>query len=273
MDKYIIGIDMSPLSEVNMDGTHLLNLLNTPTIGLSDFVKALNGIISPELESHIYGPTKEFYNLDIIGDVPLGDYYLDCCRLPKKGSYHFDCCRLANSRFINCDLDVVFNCCEFSNVTFDHCKLYTSLFYKCNIWHADFNTSRMDDCCFIHNDIHSISLPPDYHIPMTCPEIGSFIGWKKGKSGEIICLEIPADAKRSSANNRKCRCDKAKVVSITDKDGNEKEVANSLFYPRFIYKVGETVYSDKLDKNRWVECSNGIHFFMTRDEAVGYNMS
>ena len=126
MDKYIIGIDMSPLSEVNMDGTHLLNLLNTPTIGLSDFVKALNGIISPELESHIYGPTKEFYNLDIIGDVPLGDYYLDCCRLPKKGSYHFDCCRLANSRFINCDLDVVFNCCEFSNVTFDHCKLYTS---------------------------------------------------------------------------------------------------------------------------------------------------
>ena len=130
----------------------------------------------------------------------------------------------------------------------------------------------MDDCCFTRNDIYEIMLPQSYHIPMVCPETGSFTGWKKGESGEIICLEIPADAKRSSANGRKCRCDKAKVVSITDKDGNEKEVANGLFYPRFIYKVGETVYSDKWDENRWVECSNGIHFFMTREEAVGYKM-
>ena len=269
MDKYITGIDMSTLSVVDMERAHLLNTL---TIKLSDFAKALNGDILPELESHIYGPTKEFYNLDIIGDAPLGDYYLDCCRSPKKGSYHFDCCRLSNVRFINCDLDVIFNCCALRIVTFNHCKLHTSLFYQCDFCLIDFHTSKMNDCCFTRNNIYGVMFPQGYHIPMTCPETGSFIGWKKGGSGEIICLEIPADAKRSSANDRKCRCDKAKVVSITDKDGNEKEVANGLFHPRFIYKVGETVYSDKWDKNRWKECSNGIHFFMTRDEAVGYKM-
>lgn len=272
MDKYIIGMDMSPLSEVDMDGIHRIDLSNTLTIWLSDFLKALNGDMSPELESHMCGPTKEFYNLHIIGDVSLGFHYFDYYEKSLKNNYHFDCCRLANSRFVNCDLDVVFNHCLLSNVIFDHCKLYTSLFYQCNLFQVDFHTARMDDCCFMCNDIYGVMFPQGYHIPMTCPETGSFIGWKKGGDGEIICLEIPADAKRSSANGRKCRCDKAKVVSITDKDGNEKETANGWINPEFIYKVGEMVYSDKWDKNRWKECSNGIHFFMTRDEAVKYKI-
>ena len=45
---------------------------------------------------------------------------------------------------------------------------------------------------------------------------GSFIGWKKAKN-YIIKLEVLADAKRSSATGRKCRCDKAKVVAIEEK--------------------------------------------------------
>ena len=35
-------------------------------------------------------------------------------------------------------------------------------------------------------------------------------------------------------------------------------------------KVGEIVKVDNFDKDRWNECSPGIHFFMTRDEAVRY---
>ena len=37
-----------------------------------------------------------------------------------------------------------------------------------------------------------------------------------------------------------------------------------------IYKVGEIVRPDYWDDNRWNECSHGIHFFITRDEAVRY---
>lgn len=37
------------------------------------------------------------------------------------------------------------------------------------------------------------------------------------------------------------------------------------------YHVGEIVRVDNFDDNRWRECSTGIHFFMTRDEAVRYS--
>lgn len=39
----------------------------------------------------------------------------------------------------------------------------------------------------------------------------------------------------------------------------------------FIYRVGETVSVDDFDNNRWNECAPGIHFFVTRDEAVKYS--
>ena len=34
--------------------------------------------------------------------------------------------------------------------------------------------------------------------------------------------------------------------------------------------VGDIVRVDNFDKNRWNECSTGIHFFITRQEAVDY---
>ena len=39
--------------------------------------------------------------------------------------------------------------------------------------------------------------------PLQCPESGSYIGYKKA-SGLVVELEIPADARRSSATSRKC---------------------------------------------------------------------
>lgn len=36
------------------------------------------------------------------------------------------------------------------------------------------------------------------------------------------------------------------------------------------YRAGEIVKSDVWDDNRWDECSNGIHFFITKTEAENY---
>ena len=107
--------------------------------------------------------------------------------------------------------------------------------------------------------------------PLQCPETGSFIGYKKA-SGYIIELEICADAKRSSATSRKCRCSKAKVLAITNLDGSESGLSEvkSNYDKDFIYRVGETVEVPDFDDNRWNECAAGIHFFITRDEAVKY---
>ena len=107
---------------------------------------------------------------------------------------------------------------------------------------------------------------------LTCPEKGSFIGFKKVRGNYIVMLEILADAMRSSATGRKCRCSKAKVVSITNPDGSNAEVtsARSGWNFDFIYSVGEVVEVKDFDTNRWNECAPGIHFFITRQEAIDY---
>ena len=111
-----------------------------------------------------------------------------------------------------------------------------------------------------------------YHL--ACPEEGAFIGFKKCNGAEecvLVKLEIPEDAKRSSATTRKCRCSKAKVISITGiVTRQEYDEAFSQHDKRFVYRVGETVVPDSFDEDRWNECSNGIHFFITKKEAIDY---
>lgn len=103
--------------------------------------------------------------------------------------------------------------------------------------------------------------------PTACPETGSFIAWKKaGKY--IVKLEIPEDAERSSATTNKCRASKVMVLEIQNMDGTKADVTEIMTERCWIYKIGEMVYPDEWDDNRWNECSNGIHFFMTREEAV-----
>ena len=109
-------------------------------------------------------------------------------------------------------------------------------------------------------------------IPLSCPSEGAFVAWKKvGKY--LVKLHIPEDARRSSATTRKCRCDKALVLEITSLDGEEhyNEVVNNNYnYKETIYKVGEMVYPDSFDENRWNECSHGIHFFVNKQDAITY---
>lgn len=108
------------------------------------------------------------------------------------------------------------------------------------------------------------------YIPLNCPSDGAFVGWKK-VDGKLVQLLIPEDAKRSSATTMKCRCNKAKVLAITSLDGVEQydSVLNTN-YTDTEYKVGEMVYPDKFDDDRWNECSNGIHFFINKQDAINY---
>ena len=108
-------------------------------------------------------------------------------------------------------------------------------------------------------------------IPFACPSDGAFIGWKK-VNGLLVKLEIPEDARRCSATGRKCRCDNAKVLKIIDPEDETKvidEVVNKE-YAKTVYKVGENVYPDSFDENRWNECSHGIHFFINKQDAIDY---
>ena len=97
-----------------------------------------------------------------------------------------------------------------------------------------------------------------------CPE-GTIIGWKKCQDNVIVKLEIPAEAKRSNATGRKCRAEYAKVLEVIG-----ASVGISQHDNKTEYREGEIIKPDAWDDNRWDECSNGIHFFITRLEAENY---
>ena len=160
--------------------------------------------------------------------------------------------------------------------------LYGANLYRANLSGANLSGADLSGADLRGADLSGANLRlakniPSYACRLVCPEEGSFIGFKKARTTApdfreaIVKLLITEDAKRSSATTRKCRCDKAKVISITSLDGKENFTTAYSYYDRFFqYTVGQTVIIDDFDEERWNECSTGVHFFITREEAVDY---
>ena len=142
-------------------------------------------------------------------------------------------------------------------------------FYRTDLRNANFKGAFGTNMSLDHACVYGATEIP--FVPMACPDSGSFIGWKKA-SGKIVCLEIPADAKRTSATNRRCRCDKAKVLSITEMNGDMCDLNEvpSDYDETFIYRVGETVSVKNFCEDRWKSSAPGIYFFLSKKEAVQY---
>ena len=146
--------------------------------------------------------------------------------------------------------------------------------YGANLYGANLNGANLYGASLNGASLNGASLDGATNIPFVpyaCPSDGSFIGWKKVDNC-LVMLEIPEDARRCSCTSQKCRCDKAKVLGITNLDTNESvsEIKNTSYSPAVTYVVGEMVYPDSFDENRWNECSHGIHFFINKQNAVDY---
>ena len=118
-----------------------------------------------------------------------------------------------------------------------------------------------------------------------CPSKGGFVGYKKclywdkffdGYSCCIVTLWIPPEAHRLGGtrySEGKCRASEAKVVGLETIEGvalPKGTIARSFWKPSLRYEVGHWVYPDSFNENPYETCSNGIHFFMAREEAVNY---
>lgn len=90
------------------------------------------------------------------------------------------------------------------------------------------------------------------------------IGYKKCMDDVIVTLLIPRGAIVFSISGNKCRTNKAKVIAI---DGADRAYSH---FQYMTYYVGDefTMYDFSCEYNR--ECAEGIHFFMTREEAENY---
>lgn len=214
-------------------------------------------------------------------------------------------CNMNEMRISHCDMSCVcfylsnmerifFKNCNFLNMVFYESVLRNARFLKCKLVNVNLsvNLSKVEiSDCELENIITD-SYTSFYSLQ--CPEEGAFIGFKKAvvfvpnvisenyivtnmnvwtPQPVIVKLQITEDSLRSSATSRKCRCSKAKVLSISYLDGTEcpeGTIAYSQYDSDFIYKIGDILEIKNFDENRWEECSTGIHFFITREEAVNY---
>lgn len=58
-------------------------------------------------------------------------------------------------------------------------------------------------------------------------------------------------------------------IMTLDESKHLKAVTNTN-YKECRYEVGKEVIPDSFDENRFNECSNGIHFFINKQEAINY---
>ena len=166
---------------------------------------------------------------------------------------------------------------DLSDANLSNTKLIGASLIKTNLYNAILFNTNLEGSNLYTANLLKANVINTKGLNDQCPKEGSFIGWKKciNKTRDesyIVKLEIPADAKRSSATTNKCRCDKAKTLEIQNLNGSIADIKQvySASYPHFKYEVGEIVKSDSFDDRYWVECSHGIHFFMNRDDAVNY---
>jgi hypothetical protein len=101
------------------------------------------------------------------------------------------------------------------------------------------------------------------------PEQGSFEAWKKLANGAIAKILIPAKSKRTcNLKNRKCRAEYVKTLQIWDADGKKiNEGINGTHDKKIKYTVGKITRADKFNDSVLEDCSHGIHFFLTKQEA------
>lgn len=179
----------------------------------------------------------------------------------------------AKSKF---DYSILDNC-VFVNVSFSGSSLVHTSLKSADLRGCDLSKSNCDgavfSCALLEgaNVSELIYTKNTVHFEISCPKEGYFIGYKKCFNSRMVTLLIPKDAKRSSSTSNACRCDKAKVIAITNTDGTGfYDEASSFVDENFIYKIGEMVHADSYNDDRWLDSSHGIHFWMSFEEALRY---
>lgn len=190
-----------------------------------------------------------------------------------------------------------FSLCIFKNVKFDgadmsHGMVRNALFDHCSLRGVNFEKSDLQSAAMRFNDLTGANIKganlfaavlehaklddiihddETKFFKLYCPEEGAFLGYKKCFNNRLVQLLIPADAKRTSATMNSCRCSKAKVLTIKSFDYKEQyEEAWSLVDENFVYRKGQWVEVLDFNEDRWQDSTTGIHFWMTREEALAY---
>jgi len=106
---------------------------------------------------------------------------------------------------------------------------------------------------------------------LIAPQVGPFWAYKKCRSGTVR-VEIPADAQRVNAcGSRKIRVSKLRVAELVDGAADDLRSLRDGTNP-LDYKIGAEFEPDTFDPSPQVECSHGLHVFLTIEEAKEFSL-
>jgi hypothetical protein len=132
-----------------------------------------------------------------------------------------------------------------------------------NLMGADLRGAKLWGANLMGADLRGAKLEGAIGIIFQIPQEGELLVYKKTTEG-VVKLRVPPNAKRTATPvGRKCRAEFVEVLEAP-------EEAWDVHSRTVLYKRGETIYPDKYDPDWRVECTHGIHFFLTREEAEAY---
>ena len=181
--------------------------------------------------------------------------------------------RLECGSFVNCVETAVKSRADLSRADLSNANLFCANLRGAYLFRADLSRADLSNANLFCADLYGADL---YGVRIDAVAIarqkivpdGTLVVWKKLSEGVVALLEIPNDAQRTNAiGSRKCRSSAAVVVALF-KDGVLFEgEAFDAHAGKTRYKAGEVVLPDSYDDSALIECSNGIHWFLTREEA------
>ena len=212
---------------------------------------------------------KDFTNL-ILENMDLENFNLSDMDFSHSNFINVN---LSNVNFCSSQLvNVLLDDCDLQNANLKNTNLERASLRRANLTKADISGARLYAAVLENAILDDIIFDDNTkNFRIHCPEKGAFIAYKKGLNNLIVKLLIPSDARRVSSTMNCCRCDKAKVLEIKNFEGTKFfDEAWSTVAEGFCYKLGEWVYAENFNEDRWYDSTGGIHFWMTEDEAKAY---
>ena len=212
---------------------------------------------------------KDFTNL-ILENIDLENFNLSDMDFSHSNFINVN---LSNVNFCSSQLvNVLLDDCDLQNANLKNTNLERASLRRANLTKADISGARLYAAVLENAILDNIIFDDNTkNFRIHCPEKGAFIAYKKGLNNLIVKLLIPSDARRVSSTMNCCRCDKAKVLEIKNFEGTKFfDEAWSTVAENFCYKLGEWVYAENFNEDRWYDSTGGIHFWMTEDEAKAY---
>ena len=140
-----------------------------------------------------------------------------------------------------------------------------------NLSNANLSGADLSGASLYGANLSGASLYGAEGLAFQIPQEGSLIVWKKLRNGVLAKLLVQEKAKRTaSIVGRKCRAEYVKVLELVSPNPVAENAGLSSYDGVTTYRVGRIVRPDEYNGDPRVECTNGIHFFLTREEAEAY---